>query len=83
MSYRPLLVIGLALTIGKFALSPIAANASVVYSYTSSPLTSTFGSTLQGQSINFEFSTPDPLLPNLSFDATGLLPPVFSVPIID
>jgi hypothetical protein len=82
-TYRRLVVAVLALAIGKFAVAPIDANATVAYSYTSSPLISAFGSTLQGQSIYFQFSTPDPLPPGLSFDADGLLPPVFSVPVID
>ena len=54
-----------------------------IYQYSGPSLTSYYGSSLQNASISFEFSTPNPLPPNLSFDPNGLLPPQYSVPVTD
>jgi hypothetical protein len=69
-----------------FAVSAITVNSSsnaVEYLYTGSPLTSAFGSTLQGHPIIFEFSTYNLLPPNLFSDPTGQIIPASSVPVIN
>jgi PEP-CTERM motif len=69
-----------------FALLTIAISAAanaVTYEYIGSPLTSAFGSTLQGHPIIFEFSTYNLLPANLFSDPTGRTIPASSVPIIN
>jgi hypothetical protein len=46
-------------------------------------LTSEFGSTLQSDTITFEFLTPNPLPPNLSDVSNSVSPPASSVPVLD
>jgi hypothetical protein len=65
-----------------------SAGADVIYQYTGQALVSGYTSTSdEATFINFEFSTPNPLPPNLSFGPTGpqfpsTLPPGTSVPVI-
>jgi hypothetical protein len=57
--------------------------AAVIYVYQSAPLTSEFGTALQGDRVTFAFLTPAPLPQNLAFDPTGLVTPTSSVPVLD
>jgi hypothetical protein len=67
-----------------FLVKPTPAGADVIYSYVSLPLTAFRGSTLQGQSVHFEFFTPNPLPPNLSIPQPPVPPaPFYSVPVTD
>ena len=69
--------------IAIFLLGTADANTNATYVYNSTPLTSYFGSALQGQRIEFTFSTPSPLPPNLYIDPDGLVTPITSVPIVN
>ena len=65
-------------------LLPISdAKAEYVYSYTGKPLTSEYGVALQGAVVNFSFTTPQLLPPNLTLEYKGLVNPTFSVPVTD
>jgi hypothetical protein len=69
-----------------FAVSAVTVSSSanaVEYLYTSSPLTSAFGSTLEGHPIIFEFSTYNLLPPDLFSDPNGRTIPASSVPVIN
>jgi hypothetical protein len=81
-------LVGAAAALWVMAISLSAAPpafADVIYQYTGQALEPFIGTTLQGASVDFQFSTPNPLPANLTFDPATItaFPPTTSVPIID